>query len=95
MGELGLRPAEFWALTWNDYDSLCYGHCLRQQQQWEHTRLLYAVLYNQNAPKGKTKTLQELLPLSLLDPPKPQASDDDAWWERMQGIIQREKAATA
>lgn len=37
-GELGLRPREFWRLTWEEYDRLKAGYQLRQIREWERTR---------------------------------------------------------
>lgn len=40
LGELGLRPDEFWALSWPEYDAACRGYQTRQVREWERTRQL-------------------------------------------------------
>ncbi len=39
------------------------GYNRRWEEQWRHTRAIYGLLYNINAPKGKSKTERELMPL--------------------------------
>ncbi len=42
MGELGLRPAEFYDLTWAQYQRACLGYRIRLDRGWDYTRNLMA-----------------------------------------------------
>ena len=42
MGELGLKPAEFYDLTWAQYQRACLGYRVRLDRGWDYTRHLMA-----------------------------------------------------
>jgi hypothetical protein len=48
LGELGLRPAEFWDLTFSEYLCMAEGYHRRQVLDWHHTRWLGTILLNVN-----------------------------------------------
>ena len=64
LGELQLRPKQFWRLSWREYLALCAGQELRQVRAWHHTRFLSALLININrAALAPVVTVEEVLPL--------------------------------
>lgn len=55
------------------------GYNRRWEEQWRHTRKIYALLYNVNAQKGKGKKEIELLPL-------PSEAAEAAWQKKIEEI---------
>jgi hypothetical protein len=60
---LGLKPWEFWELSWPDYNRICAGFYHRQELEWERTRWLGALIFNANSKSQKSPA--ELVPLNL------------------------------
>ena len=61
---LGLRPAEFWDLTWNEYLSIADGYHRREADKWRHTRWLGTILLNVHRGEGEdVMTPEEVMPL--------------------------------
>lgn len=90
VGIVGLRPSEFWELTWADYDDLLFNVRYREQQALVGPRMVATQLYNiaQGFAKSpKTKTEQAYRKLPLIDPEPEEAKPvDPKWWERMQAL---------
>lgn len=64
LGELGLRPAEFWELTFSEYLCMADGYHRRQVLQWHHTRWLGTILLNVNRGEGdEPLSPEDVLPL--------------------------------
>ncbi|MBG8552358.1 hypothetical protein I5L79_02310 [Hymenobacter sp. BT594] len=74
-------PKEFFRLTWGQYNCRVRGWMRLDEDKWEHTRLLYSILYNVNADEKDRKTPAQLLPLrkdrraALLSAPDPVAAE--------------------
>jgi len=58
-GALGLKPAEFWRLTWAEYEAMCEGYSKQREQEyrarWETTRWMTFHLLNIQIAKRKDK----------------------------------------
>lgn len=63
MGELQLLPRHFYALTWSQYNCRVRGYLRLEEEKWEHTRLLYSILYNTNVKEGAQRKPEQLVPL--------------------------------
>jgi hypothetical protein len=72
LGDLRIKPAALWRLTWREYCAIAGGWHRRQIRQYHHTRYLAAMLVNVNmGPDGTPVDPAELLPLPG-DPPPPE-----------------------
>jgi len=60
---MGLTPAEFWDLTWPEYEYAVTAYRTRLSRQWEPIRELYALYYNTHVDKADQKQPHELIPL--------------------------------
>jgi hypothetical protein len=66
LGPLGLKPDEFWRLTWADFCRMCEGYKLRQDKKWEIARWQVCLILNTKIKKGgKTFQPSELIELSI------------------------------
>jgi len=61
-GHLRLDYQEYCDITLFEITALIEGYNMRWEEKWRHTRSIYSLLYNINAPKGKSKTEIELMP---------------------------------
>lgn len=61
---MGLKPDDFWQLTWREYFLMANGHKERQEIGWEHTRMIAGYIYNANVSKANQKKLEDFMPLS-------------------------------
>ncbi|MCC2547718.1 hypothetical protein LJY25_14780 [Hymenobacter sp. BT175] len=84
LGELQLLPKDFFRLTFAQYNCRVRGYLRREEEKWEHTRLLYGVLYNSNVDEKHRKPANQLVPLRkdrramlLAGPVKPGISRDE------------------
>ncbi|MBH8569354.1 phage tail assembly chaperone [Microvirga sp. STS02] len=78
LGELGLRPAEFWELTYSEYLCMADGYHHRRVLAWQETRWLGALLVNINrAPDTPAVEPSELLPLPGDAPAAPLMSTEE------------------
>jgi hypothetical protein len=58
-----LLPEQFYSLTWGQYNCRVRGWLRLEEEKWEHTRSLYALLYNTNVDKKDQKPKEKLIPL--------------------------------
>lgn len=63
IGECGVKPHEFWALTEAETTAIIIGHQTLMAEQAANIRNLYTLTYNVNTKKGKHKTDKQLWPL--------------------------------
>lgn len=61
-GHLRLDYQEYCDITLFEITALIEGYNMRWEEKWRHTRSIYSLLYNINAPKGKAKSEVELMP---------------------------------
>lgn len=71
IGELGLKPWEYYDMSPDEYNMYCQGYFIRMQRDQLPFRKLYQLIYNVNAPRGKGITslgsLSNHWPLPLID----------------------------
>jgi len=60
-GHLNLNYQEYCDITLFELTALIEGYNMRWEEKWRHTRSIYSLLYNINAPKGKSKSEIELM----------------------------------
>lgn len=65
IGECGVKPHEFWALTEAETTAIIIGHQTKMSEQAANIRNLYTLTYNMNAKKGRSKTAKQLWPLPI------------------------------
>jgi hypothetical protein len=93
VGIVGLRPSEFWELTWADYDDLLFNVRYREQQALVGPRMVATQLYNiaqgfAKSPKAKTESAYR--PLHLVDPEViPSKPLPESWWQRMEALARK------
>lgn len=64
IGEVGLRPDEFWSMTFREVEAACKGYETRLARSLELQRFTASVLINANRKKGaKAVRPEEILPL--------------------------------
>lgn len=51
-------------MTLTDYMRYSKGFFEREENEWERTRIIAALIYNSNASKGKQKKVEDLIPLN-------------------------------
>lgn len=72
---MGLLPDQFYDMTWADYNRYSFGQLKKEAKQWEHTRLIIAMVHNVNvAKKQDQKDATKIIPLwtdKLGKPKKP------------------------
>lgn len=65
---MGLKPADFYRMTWREYVLTCRGFAIKRSHAFEHTR---AVVYNNAAlnrdPKKAFPTIEKFWPLPTDD----------------------------
>jgi len=68
--KIGLKPWEFWEMTWPEFDSVREAYFLGLERQWDHTRHIMTIIHNVNCAKRSQQiTPQKMMHLSF-DPPK-------------------------
>ena len=72
---MGLKPWEFWALTFGEYDLLCEGYFTRQTRDWERTRFLAWAMLTPHTEPGKNLELTDIMKLPT--DPAPITADPD------------------
>lgn len=77
LGEIGLKPDEFWNLTFAEFFFIVDGHYCRIERQWEHTRYLATWIINMNIAKGKQVKPTDLVKLRFDKPKKIEKLDTE------------------
>lgn len=62
---IGLRPKEFYELTWAEYTLMVRGYYLNLDIQWSRMRVIPTLIYNSNQKKGKQITAEKFMPLGI------------------------------
>lgn len=65
LGELRLKPWEFWELTWVEFVYMRDGFFKLQEYEWLHTRHVIATIMNKDRGKGKPVRPQDIIELSF------------------------------
>jgi hypothetical protein len=63
IGEVGLRPDEFWAMTMEEVNLACEGYEVRKAREKEVERLTAAILLNVNRGRGAVVKPEDIYPL--------------------------------
>ena len=64
IGEVGLRPDEFWAMTFGELEAACRGYEVRLARSRELDRFIASILINANLKKGRKQVRPEdIMPL--------------------------------
>lgn len=61
----GLKPEEFYNITWADYSLVVRGYYLNFDIQWSRMRVIPTLIYNTNQKKGKQITSEKFMPLGI------------------------------
>lgn len=71
MGEVGLKPGEFWSMTWGEIELACKGYQIRLARSREMERFIATVLINANRAKGgRVVKPEDVMPLITDKPTK-------------------------
>ena len=66
LGEVGLKKDEMLCMTWGDLWRTIFGYWIRQEREWDRTRTLMALLYNQRRGKRNPyKSPHRIMPLAI------------------------------
>ena len=69
--EIGLKPDEFWDLTWREYSLMLETYEKKEEAKWLHTREIIAMIYNTNiSKKTQAKSGRQIIPLPSEKPIK-------------------------
>lgn len=52
IGEVGLKPDEFWSMTFSEVEFACHGYEVRLARTLQLERYMAVILYNANRGKG-------------------------------------------
>lgn len=63
VGRLGLDKDAFFNMTWCEYDARVIGYWEQEQEEWDRTRSVIAMVRNTVVKQSDQKTPQELVPL--------------------------------
>ena len=74
--ELGLKPWEFWRLTFAEYNLMCEGYFIREAREWERTRYLAYCIIKTAPVEDKLNDVTDLMKLKT-DPEDDIEYDDD------------------
>ena len=59
----GISYSDFWKMTPSEWAAFIEGYMLREEDAWQRTRVLYAIIYNTNVDHHYQKRPDELIPL--------------------------------
>jgi hypothetical protein len=65
--ECGLKPSEFWEMTWKDFSIIVMGKERSELNEWSRTRQLAYVMYLSNTTEQHPKPLKSFWPIPELD----------------------------
>lgn len=63
LGEVGLKPDEFWSMTFSEIELACKGYETRMARIKEVPRIIAAVLMNVNRGNASVIELEDVMPL--------------------------------
>jgi hypothetical protein len=65
--ECGLRPDEFWNITWKDFSIIVLGKEKNELNEWARTRNLAYIIYLSNSAEKSPKSLRAFWHIPMLD----------------------------
>ena len=80
--EIGLKPDEFWDLTWREYSLMLETYEKKEEAKWLHTREIIAMIYNTNiSKKTQAKSGRQIIPLPSEIPSKKKTTSTTTQFE--------------
>ena len=65
--ECGLRPNEFWDITWKDFSIIVMGKERNELNEWARTRNLAYIIYLSNTTEKSPKSLKSFWHIPMID----------------------------
>jgi hypothetical protein len=65
--ECGIKPSEFWEMTWKDYSIIVLGTERKELNEWARTRNLAYIIYLSNTSEKSPKSIKSFWHIPQLD----------------------------
>ena len=65
--ECGLRPNEFWDITWKDFSIIVMGNEKKELNEWARTRNLAYIIYLSNTSEKSPKSIKSFWHIPAID----------------------------
>ena len=65
--ECGIRPSEFWEMTWKDYCIIVLGTERKEVNEWARTRNLAYIIYLSNSADKHPKSITSFWHIPQID----------------------------
>jgi hypothetical protein len=65
--ECGLRPNEFWDITWKDFSIIVMGKERNELNEWARTRNLAYIIYLSNTTEKSPKSIKTFWHIPMID----------------------------
>lgn len=65
--ECGIKPSEFWDMTWKDYSIIILGTERKELNEWARTRNLAYIIYLSNTSDKQPKSIKSFWHIPQLD----------------------------
>lgn len=65
--ECGIRPNEFWDMTWKDFSIIVMGKEKKELNEWARTRNLAYIIYLSNTAEKSPKSLRAFWHIPQID----------------------------
>jgi len=65
--ECGVKPNEFWDITWKDFSIIVLGNERKELNQWARTRNLAYIIYLSNSAEKSPKSLKAFWHIPAID----------------------------
>jgi hypothetical protein len=65
--ECGIRPNEFWEMTWRDFSIIVMGKERQDLNEWARTRNLAYIVYLSNTSERSPKSMREFWHIPEID----------------------------
>jgi hypothetical protein len=65
--ECGLRPNEFWDITWKDFSIIVMGKERNELNEWARTRNLAYIIYLSNTTESSPKSMKAFWNIPMID----------------------------
>lgn len=92
-GELGLKPYDYYRLTFREYILMRDGYQVKRSRDFEHTRLIcYSFAQAFRDPNKPLPPLEKFMPLPLIDSGEVKQNEDDLETMRQRLVERYNKA---
>ena len=65
--ECGVKPNEFWDVTWKDFSIIVLGNERKELNEWARTRNLAYIIYLSNSAEKSPKSLKAFWHIPAID----------------------------